>query len=648
MVTVFEVIFMSHIYWELHEIPRPAESYINHSDGRVYLMTRSSTGKKTRKVIGHATSETMMHPNDMYKFLYPALWEEHYSGNKTLPHILNAGMYSLSLGIGYSNGLYPLLHEAYGPVAANMLMDYADFSMLERSDVSQLYPDRMARELVFSREVYSDAWISEFFRSKMSEDENHRFRTGWLEACRKRGINKVWLSIDGSNNDCSVQKSELPQKGKSKSGNSTDIVSYLYALDADSGIPVTYFVSDGSMADCKAFQKMIEFLSRAQMEIEGIILDRGFCTHDVIKRIRELGYKYVIMMCPDTNAHACMMESHAEEIFWKVRHCISGSLFGIQEGDVKLFKSHDDTAYVTLFFDGLNGSQRSVTLNQKILDTVKELRQGISNGKVPSVPSKMRKYLSVAEKDGSLIVQINYDEWQDSINGKGYSSIAASFPCQESEVNRIYHLRDVSETQFSILKSQLGYDVTRVHYTEGIENKFAACFIASIIRSEIVNACKRQGLDANRMIQEMDRIALALMPDGIYSAIDSLTGRQKQLLSEFGLDFESLRLIAYDVNRRKDNPINSQIHAFPGSPKELPKRGRPPKSKTETIDALPKRKPGRPKGSKNKKTLQKKADGEAVTKTKRGRGRPKGSKNKPKANPTSVKRGRGRPRKTEQ
>ncbi len=50
-----------------------------------------------------------------------------------------------------------------------------------------------------------------------------------------------------------------------------------------------------------------------------------------------------------------MMESHAEEIFWKVRHCISGSLFGIQEGDVKLFKSHDDTAYVTLFFDGLNG-----------------------------------------------------------------------------------------------------------------------------------------------------------------------------------------------------------------------------------------------------------------------------------------------------
>ena len=56
---------MSHIYWELHEIPRPSGSYINHSDGRVFLMTEDGLGKKKRKVIGRATSETMMHPNNL-------------------------------------------------------------------------------------------------------------------------------------------------------------------------------------------------------------------------------------------------------------------------------------------------------------------------------------------------------------------------------------------------------------------------------------------------------------------------------------------------------------------------------------------------------------------------------------------------------
>ena len=61
---------MAHIYWELHEIPRPSDSYINHSDGRVFLMSDDGHGKKKRRVIGHATSETMMHPNDLYNLIF--------------------------------------------------------------------------------------------------------------------------------------------------------------------------------------------------------------------------------------------------------------------------------------------------------------------------------------------------------------------------------------------------------------------------------------------------------------------------------------------------------------------------------------------------------------------------------------------------
>lgn len=43
---------------------------------------------------------------------------------------------------------------------------------------------------------------------------------------------------------------------------------------------------------------------------------------------------------------------------------------------------------------------------------------------------------------------------------------------------------------------------------------------------------------------------------------------------------------------------------------------------------MPKRKPGRPEGSKNKKTLEREAAD--IIKVKRKPGRPKGSKNKPK------------------
>ena len=64
----------------------------------------------------------------------------------------------------------------------------------------------------------------------------------------------------------------------------------------------------------------------------------------------------------------------------------------------------------------------------------------------------------------------------------------------------------------------------------------------------------------------------------------------------------------------------------------------------EELIPAPKRGPGRPKGSKNRKTLEREAKQQAAEPLpKRKPGRPKGSKNKPKI--TVPKRGRGRPRK---
>ena len=76
------------------------------------------------------------------------------------------------------------------------------------------------------------------------------------------------------------------------------------------------------------------------------------------------------------------------------------------------------------------------------------------------------------------------------------------------------------------------------------------------------------------------------------------------------------------------NPINSQVHLLPDVSETSAKkrRGRPPKHKDESGTVKVKRKPGRPKGSKNKKTLEREAN--AVEIPKRKPGRPKGSKNK--------------------
>ena len=72
---------MSHIYWELNEIPIPHFALINRHDVRVYALRTGLNGERLRTVIGRAAgATTRMHPNSTFKFEYPQLWEQYHGG----------------------------------------------------------------------------------------------------------------------------------------------------------------------------------------------------------------------------------------------------------------------------------------------------------------------------------------------------------------------------------------------------------------------------------------------------------------------------------------------------------------------------------------------------------------------------------------
>lgn len=641
---------MGKVYRNKKEIPIPEGLHINHSDGRVYSLDMMADGRQQKIVLGYATSEKTMHVNDNFKIIYPDLWKLYYGNDDLRPYTLHTGLYALCIGAATKDGLYEAVQQNFGPKHGNAIMDYAMFSMITRLDVTQLFPERMSEEVLFSENVYSDSWFSDLFMNGINREEIHSFKNTWMESCKRRGIGKAWISIDGSNNDCQVEDSGLSDQGKAKSGKHVNIVSYIYAVSSKDGMPITYCVNDGSMVDSKAFHQICMMLEDSGIEIEGVIADRGFCNVDVVKMIRESGYRFVLMLKSNTKGHTDMLQKHAKEIRWNVRCCVGDNgLFGVSEKK-HIFGNSKEEAYISLYFDGVNGSERSAALIGRIRKNAREIQKKIDAGKTPSIPKDMKKYLAIDKEKGEIMY--DFDSWQESVDEKGYHSLAASDDFGADRTHQIYHLRDASETQFMILKAMEGFNVTRVHCDRSIESKFAVCFIASIIRSEIMNACKGYGYDTNRMLREIDRIQLLLRADGKYYPIRNYTQRQKDILSVFGVSTDSFDAIAYDVTYRDSNPIKSQnrsIPAMPASPKK--KRGRPPKKAVETPQ--PQKKRGRPKGSKNKKTLERMLrEQNEPPKEKRGKGRPKGSLNKKTlerlkkeaAQPTKEKRKPGRPK----
>ena len=609
---------MSHVYRERREVEIPfPEAHINHSDGRVFLLNVDGPGKRT--TIGWATSETTMHPNDEFRRRYPERWDLEYSKYKDPKgYEIHVGMYGLCLGAAYQSGLYSVLCEAYDPKYANLIMDYSMYSILNRSNVSQLYPERMRNEVTFSETVYSDSALSNFFKNELKEETHFSFRDYWLKHCIASGLKKVWLCIDGSNNDCQMNESEYAEPGENKSHTQKPVVGYIYAVDAATGEPVTYFINPGGVVDSKAFHKIINFIVAYGLEIEGVILDRGFCTYDDIITLEELELKYVIMVPNGTKGYKDILKEYGETIFWDPWYIINGKdVFGISKTDRQIWGTHPDIKRtMNLYFGAKAGCFKGIALIQEVFTAKAAAEHECSQGVLPVIEKKLRKFFKVfLDDEGKPHVECLYDEWKSALHSEGFFSILSSEDFGAQRVFDIYQLRIASETQFRSLKSQEGFDTTRVHTDPGMLSKYAICFAASILRHTIMKACLKNGLDTNEQIQKMDRINLLIGDNGTVKFIRHINEKTQRLFNEFGLTLISFDEIAKDINFRRSNPTYHQ------------KRDKP-----EPVSYEPKKR-GRKPGSKNKSTIareeaeaEQKARGDWVEPPQKHAGRPAGSK----------------------
>ena len=650
---------MSHIFRELDEIDIPDFAHVC-ANGRVIVVNKFGGGKRGQIVIGRATSDSKMYPNTTFKVLYPHLWREHFGKENLKASQISVGLYGLFLSSAYKCGLYDLMKDTFGTFKTNLILDYAMFNTHEHLNSSYLITDFARTQLLFSEKKPSKNIYSELFSDGLSRDLIHQFRLDWLNHCASVGHKKVWLCIDGSNNDCTVQDSKLAENGNSKSHNAVKIYSYMWAVSATDGRPVTYILNNGSKIDSKAFEEIAKLLASSKMEIEGVIVDRGFATAECLKLIRQLNFKYVVMLKSNALAFKSMFEQYSSKLFWNFPYAINAEgLFGVCQKE-HVFSSSDEEAYVGLYFNSQIGCKKSLEFIRKVFqakdDVASQIARGIGIEQL-SISKDAKRYLRVFKDDnGKAQVEFNNEICQSSISDKGYSAIACSENYSAKEISELYDLRDVSEKQFSIFKSQLGNDVSRVHSDDSIEAKLACGFIAAIIRTEIAIACKALKFDTNKIIREADLSHVVLMANDRYQAIHDHSARMIAIFKYFGIGEEHLNFFADEINHR-DDPIHSQVRTMPPFVPASSKMGRPKKEQSEEEKNKPKRAPGRPKGSKNKKTIEREQKlqeaiekGEYIPPQKRSPGRPKGAKNKKtlereaKLKAQQEHRGRGRPK----
>lgn len=627
------------------DIPEDAHTC---KDNRVYVVLEKRYypdlryNMDNRAWLGKAVSDTRMHPNNNYKMLYPEKLKS--VGHINLPtYVKRTGMYAAALSIGEQTGLYTDLVENLGPRSANLVMDYAVYSILTRSNVAKDFETEMAGQMLFLDRVYTDSWIQEQFDS-ITDNQLQAFKNAWLKRFREEDLSDVWVCIDGSNDNCTARIDEA-EKGKAKSRKNTDIISFLYAV-TDTGVPIISQIYRGSRVDCQAVREMITIIMGYGIKPKGIILDRGFCDENCIRLLMESNYDFVIMMKENTNGFHQLLEKYRCEIRLKWKYALGHGLFGADD-KVRLFKNSDLEIDASIIWDGKNGIDRISHLIDGVMNAMQEAETAIEDGRYPSIPDKYRTYIQVVSGENGLEVTAQEDVIQAEIQSKGFYGLICSKQMGAKEASAVYDLRDSSEKQYSLMKTQLGDSVFRAHNMHRISVRETIAFVASVVRHRLMKQCReaKPSIDTNVAIKELNLITMNLIRNDRYQVIHNQCKRQKEIMSILGISPESLDYIAAYETRRLNREMVSPIQTLgtdivpeaknkakkiKGIPSGSTAKGKGAKSVSASLETIPepirKRGPGRPKGSKNKPKSE--TAGPAV---KRGRGRPKGSKNKPKS-----------------
>ena len=635
------------------------------SDNRVYVVLEKryfkdvKYNKDDRAWLGKAVSDTQMHPNETYKIMYPETL-------KGIPHlnvpiyVKRTGMYAASLVVGERTGLYEDLINSFGPRSANLIMDYATYSIITKSNVAKDFETEMTDKMLFLGEAYSDSWINDQFNDVISDNQVQAFKNAWLKRFSSEELANVWLCIDGSNDNCEADIDEA-EHGKAKSHKNIDIISFLYAV-TETGVPVFSQIYRGSRVDCQGIKEMLAIMEGFEIKPKGFILDRGFCDESCIRLLQEGHHEFVIMMKENTNGFQELLEKYQSEIRLRWKYAIGRGLFGASDR-VRLFKRPSLDADASIIWDGKNGVDRINYMIDGLMDAIQAAEADIRTGTIPRIPEKYKAYMRMKPNGDSPELEVLEDAIQSEIEGKGFYGLVTSRPMTAKDANDVYDLRDCSEKQYSLMKTQLGDSVFRAHNMHRIAVREVIAFVASVIRHEIMRKCRnaKPSIDTNTAIKELNLINMNLIGNNRYQVIHNQCRRQKEIMALLGITDDNLDHIAsYEtdrLNRRAVHPIQTlspdetatvgngggKPHNTSHGSTDSGKSSHKPdvKADKDSVNLANKRGPGRPKGSKNK---QKSTESEQAPK--RGPGRPKGSKNKPKQSAPiqAEKRKPGRPK----
>ena len=504
--------------------------------------------------------------------------------------------------IGYGN-----------PDTLHAMLLFYTLSGLANVDAIHWYEGNVV-QLLYPKANMTSQRISDFLATIGTPEKQMAFQKAYIEYVMNHYSKDKNILIDSSGlpNGIHMPATRI----NVHNGKVSNEVRLIFVVQRSTGLPLYYRAVPGNIVDVTTLERIFLHLDSMGVDIDSCIMDAGYNSGDNM----DLFY--------DEN-HNCKIDfiTRLKSGDKNFQTMVSEELGSLDQKEN--FVKYEDR-YVFI-------KKRQIMVGSKNNNPA-WMYLGLDCGRLSD---EQHKLLKRAAKDN-----LTKDEVYDAMQGEGLFGVISGREYSCDEILPAYYQRQAAEQIFDFAKNYTKLLPLRTNNAETFQGHLLLAYIASCSVKMIQMRLKVADLFMGSRLTIMRNQKCTIYQNRIVT--DDAQREVNETYSAFGMKCPSSIPIV-DGMLEYVHPKSDTL------PPEKKKRKRRKKSdiQASTLNAdvpTPKRKPGRPKGSKNKKTLEReKLEKIHPSKPKCGRGRPKGSKNKKtiereQSEQAAKKRGRGRPK----
>ena len=542
-------------------VPMPARKRIarkssGHAKNYVYEVLKRKgpdSPKDVVQCVGVAVNDTEMHPNENYFELHPE-----YKAQQPLeePSIFDSqihlGNALLVRTAAKKTGLMNILKECF-PGHHELLLTLTEYYMLERDSAAQLYKFYLRDHYTELNYIPSETTLSKFFNEYLSRERILQFLNRWMKQ-RLSMASSPYIDVDydSTNFNISSHGIESAERGKTKVDEGLPQVNVAYFLERSTGIPIYYDIYYGSIIDMEHCKTAVAKLKEINPSTRfSFVMDRGYFSSSNLQYLESCGYKY-LCMGKSTKEFRTMISVYPNFRIAKAENRIFGNVYGIKETR-KVFQESSKEYFVYFYY---NTSAIATELPQR-QDYVEQIARDLvgkndSAGFIRNTYGKMVNIVLDANKNITECTP-NYEALDRFRDECGYFWIISNEDVTPAEALMSYRHRDVVEKTFRGIKSEADLNKVYSSTDAAFEAKNLLAFLTAILRADITTTMRPYFIQyssetSQTVLKEMEKIKAEKLSQK-YSLRYSLTARQKQILSFYGLTLNDVQDYILTLNR---------------------------------------------------------------------------------------------------